>query len=323
MSEVTAAPTEATASTPEATTAATPAPPVEKPVDPRIELEAALKKAGGLKVKAGGKEHTIDSLDKALRLMQRGLPVEQSLEEVARQKSELAPVQELLAQLQSGDEEAAESALEKLLDSGKLDKVAERRLRRQFEREKSMEGLSPRERELAAALEQERAEKSKLTEERTRAQKEREAAIERQQVEAIQNHMAGVIDEAFKLLDLGDGRLDAMALDFMKPIIRSALNAGMPLDPQVLADKVGPMLESLHKRQLIAAKSKPYLSEAVQEALKEADDATLLKFFGTDIGKKYRKALLGQLSGGAPAQPKTQGEAPAPPAQRWDPRRVF
>lgn len=321
MSEVTAAPAEAVASAPE-TAPAAPVAETPKPVDPRVELEAALKKAGGLKVKAGGKEHTIDSLDKALRLMQRGLPVEQSLEEVARAKSELAPMQALLEQLQSGDEDAAESALEKLLDSGKLDKVAERRLRRQFEREKSMEGLTPRERELAAALEQERAEKSKLTEERTRAQKQREEAIERQQVEAIQNHMAGVIDEAFKLLDLGDGRLDAMALNFMKPIIRASLNAGMPLDPQVLADKVGPMLESLHKRQLVAAKSKPYLSEAVQEALKEADDATLLKFFGSDIGKKYRRALLGQLNGGTQAQAPKTTEAPATP-QKWDPRRLY
>ena len=46
-----------------------------------------------------------------------------------------------------------EAALEKLLDSGKLDKVAEKRLKRLYEREQKMEGLSPRERELQAELE--------------------------------------------------------------------------------------------------------------------------------------------------------------------------
>lgn len=329
MSDVTPAPVEATAPTPTDAPAQPPSeakpPEPPKPVNPLAEVEAALKKAGGLKVKAGGKEHVIDSLEKAVRYMQRGLPVEQSLEEVARARAEVEPVKALLAQLQSGDEEQAEQALERLLDSGKLDKVAERRLRRLYEREKSMEGLSPRERELAAALEQERGAKAKLEAERKQAEERQRAANEERQVAAVREHMAQAVGEAFKQLDLGDGKLEAIALEFMKPVIRATLNAGLPLDPKALAERVGPMLEQVHKFQLKAAKQKPYMSEAVQEALKDADDETLLRFFGSDIGKRYRAALLKQIQGGgskpaAPASPTTDaGKAP----ERWDPRRIL
>lgn len=326
MSDVTPAPAEAVATTnaePQQPTDAPPKP--AAPVNPQSELDAVLKKLGGLEVKAGGKAHRVDSMEKLIRYAQRGLPVEQSLEEVARAKAEMEPLRQLLQQLQSGDEDAAESALERLLDSGKLDKVAERRLRRQYEREKSMEGLSPRERELSAQLEQERAEKAKYAEERKRAEMQQREAMEAKQVEAIRNHMASTVSEAFKLMDLGDGKLEAVALDFMKPIIRATLNAGMPLDAQALADRVGPMLEQVHKFQLKASKNKPYMSEAVQEALKDADDETLLKFFGSDVGKRYRQALLKQLKGGnsqpAPSQPS--GETKPAPTGSWDPRRLF
>lgn len=322
MSDVVAAPAEAVA--PSNASNEVPATPAAAPVDPRLELEAAFKKAGGLKFKAGGKEHSIDSLEKLTRYAQRGLPVEQSLEEVSRARAELEPMQRLLQQLQSGTEDEAESALEKLLDSGKLDKVAERRLRRQFDKEQSMAGMSPRERELAAQLEQERGEKGKLTAEREAFQKQQAEAQEAQQVQAIQNHMGSAIGEALKLMDLGDGRLDAMAVNFMKPIIRATLNAGQQLDPATLAERVGPMLDAMHKHQIKSAKTKPYMAEAVQEALKDADDATLLKFFGSDVGKAYRRALLGQLQGGSTprsAAPAASGEAQAP--GKWDPRRLY
>ena len=45
------------------------------PVDPKAELEAVLKKLGGLEVKAGGKAHKVDSVEKLIRYAQRGLPV--------------------------------------------------------------------------------------------------------------------------------------------------------------------------------------------------------------------------------------------------------
>lgn len=332
MSEITAAPAEALAPGGTDAPAAPPAetkPPEAKPVDPKAELEATLKKLGGLKVKAGGKEHTIDSMDKLLRYAQRGLPVEQSLEEIAKARAEIDPIKDLFLKMREGTEDEAEAALERLLDSGKLDKVAERRLRRQFEREKSMEGLSPRERELATQLEQERAQKTRLEEQQRQLHEQRQKAAEEQQVAAIRNHMAGAVSEALKLMDLGSEKLDAIAIEFMKPVIRASLNAGMSLDPAALAEKVGPLFEQMHRYQLKTAKQKPYLSEAVQEALANADDETLLKFFGSEVGKKYRQALLKQLNGspkpvnGAAAATATPEQGTTTGTGKWDPRRMF
>lgn len=280
-----------------------------KPIDPRLELESALKKAGGLKFKAGGKEVTVDSIEKLTRYAQRGLPVEESLEQVAKQRAEIEPVRALLEQLQSGDEDAAEAALEKLLDSGKLDKVAERRLRRQFEREKEMEQLSPREKELRAALEQERGEKKKLADAQKAAEEQRAKAMEEQQTARVRQHIEGNVIETLKSLDLPP-KLAPIAVEFMKPIIRASLNAGVGLDPAVLAEKVRPMFDQLFEYKT-----------------RNLEGEKLLSLFGGDVGRKYRQALLAQLNGSKPAAvepPKPEGERSSTSTKpAWDPRRMF
>ncbi|MCA3125223.1 MAG: hypothetical protein ING90_21505 [Rhodocyclaceae bacterium] len=284
--------------------------PIEKPaapVDPKAELEAVLKKLGGLEVKAGGKAHKVDSVEKLIRYAQRGLPVEQSMEQLARQRAQLEPVQQLLAQLQSGDDDAAEQALERLLDSGKLDKVAERRLRRIYEREESMKGLSPRERELSAQLEAERSEKTRLATERKQFEERQRAAQEQQQVAAVKEHISGAMTATLDKLGLPP-KMEALAVEFMKPVIRATINAGMPLDPEVLADKIQPLFD-----------------EMLGYRVKNLEGESLLKFLGDDVGRKVRKALLAQLnSTPAPktASPEKSAEAAAP-GKGWDPRRMF
>lgn len=287
-------------------------------VDPKAELEAMLKKMGGLEVMAGGKKHKVDSIEKLIRYAQRGLPVESSLEEISKQRAELEPVAALFHQLQNGTEEEQEAALEKLLDSGRLDKVAEKRLRRAYEREKSMEGLTPRERELQAELDAERGNRSKLEKEREEVAKKEAAAVEAQQVTSIKTHISGAIVKSLELLNFkvaGDPnapddpnarKLEPIAVEFMKPIIRATLNAGRPLDPEVLAEKVRPMLDQLFEYQT-----------------RGLEGDALLKRFGGDVGKRYRAALRAQLEGGgakpAPKVPEKQEE----PKSIWDPRKMF
>lgn len=272
-------------------------------------LEAVLREVGGLEVKAGGKTHKVDSVEKLLRYAQRGLPVEQSLETLAKQRAELEPVAQVLAQLRNGDEDGAEAALERLLDSGKLDKIAERRLRRLYEKEQQMSGMSERERAMAQQLEAERAERMKLAKEREEFQQRQQQAQEAQQVEAIKTHIGENIAKSLELMGLPP-RLEAVAVNLMKPIIASSIRAGVALDPQTLADKVSPLFD-----ELLAYRTK------------NAEGEALLKLFGDDVGRKYRKALLSKLESGqatatkAPS-PGKQSETPAP-AGGWDPRRVF
>lgn len=301
MSDVPAAPPAAAPATDGASPAA---PQTAAPTNPLAEVEAALKKAGGLKFKANGKEHAVDSLEKLQRLAQRGLPVEESLQDIARQRSEMEPIKALLEQLQGDDEEAAEAALERLMRD-KFDRVAERRLRKQYEREKEMEQLSPREKELRAALEQERGEKKRLAE----AQRQREEQAQKAEAEratnAVRQHIESNVVKAFELMDLPP-KLTPIAVDFMKPIIRASLSAGMALDPQVLADKVRPVLQELFTYQV-----------------KSLEGEKLLSLFGDDVGRKYRQALLGRLQ-----QPKEAAAAPeakpaAQPTGGWDPRKMW
>lgn len=307
MSEVTAAPAEAIAPTPTETKPGTPPTPTAPKVDPRAKLETALREMGGFEFKAGGKTHRVDSLEKLERYAQRGLPVEESLSQLAAQRAQLEPMAALLQQLQSGDEDAAESALEKLLDSGKLDKVAERRLRRQFEREQKLEGLTPRERELQAALEQERGERTKLAEERKRAEQEQAQRQEEQQVHAIKAHISGNIEKSLELMGL-PAKLEPLAVKFMQPIIAASIKAGLPLDPAVLAEKVGPLFD-----------------EMLSYKAKNLDGAGLLKLLGDERGRKVLAHLRSQLESGAtgggskPVETKTEPVKSAP----WDPRRMF
>lgn len=293
--------------------AAVPATPAEPPkettpvaaVDPKVELEALLKKMGGLEVNAGGKKHKVDSVEKLIRYAQRGLPVESSLEEIGKKRAELEPIARLFEQLQSGDEDAAESALEKLLDSGKLDKVAERRLRRLYEREQKMEGLSPRERELSAELENERGSRTKLEAEQKRAAEEQAKAVEQQQVASIKTHISGAITKTLEKMNLGD-KLEPIAVEFMKPIIRASLNANMPLDPDVLAEKVQPILDQLFELQT-----------------RNLDGEALLKKMGGDFGKRYRAVLRAQLAGGTKVKEPAEKTKPTEPGSIWDPRKMF
>lgn len=307
MSDAPTAPTDAAPVEAPAAEAAPPAAP-PKALTPQEELEAVLRKVGGLEVKANGKTHKVDSADKLLRYVQRGLPVASELERLAQQRAQLEPIAAIMQQLQAGDEDAAEAALEQLLDSGKLDKVAERRLRRMYEAEKRLEGLSPREREMAQELEREKGERQRLLEERQKLEQQRQAQEEETQVAAIKQHIGGAITKTLETMQLPP-KLEPLAVEFMKPIIRAALQAGMPLDPAVLAERVSPIFD-----ELLTYKARSLDGEA------------LLKFLGDDAGTKVRKALLARLQGAPKAEaPKAAPAAPGGtgPAAGWDPRKMW
>jgi hypothetical protein len=184
--------------------------------------------------------------------------------------------------------------------------VAERRLRRIYEREQELEKLSPREREYASALEQERTQRQRLENEQKAARERQEQAQEQAQVESIKAHIGTNITKALENMGL-PAKLEPLAVEFMKPVIRASLEAGMPLDPGVLAEKVGPLFD-----EMLSYKAKNLEGDA------------LLKFLGDDVGRKVRKALLAQLKGGekAAAKPVEVREAPKS-APAWDPRKMF
>lgn len=248
----------------------------EAPPDPVAQINELIAKAG-LKVKANGKEYDVKDIGWLMRQANRGIPIEHSLAELQEQRAQLEPAARMMQALQSDDDDVREAALAKLLGPEKFLSVAEKALRRQFEQERELEGLSPREKEMARKLREQEATLTDLQKRQLAARQQQEQAVYQQQVESYRQHIADNVGEALTQLDLPK-EMNSIAVDFMKPIVRQMLNAGMPLDPAVLAEKVAPVFDSL-----------------LQYKAKALEGEKLLKFFGDDVGKKYRAALLGQL----------------------------
>ncbi len=257
--------------------------------DVRSQIDALLKEAGGYKIKVGGKENRIESLEQWERVTQRGWPIEESLKELAKEKAALAPKAKLLEQLQSDDEEEVERAVSELLGD-KLDRLSERRVMRQIQRDESLKDYTPRERELAQALEAERAERQRMAKEsqaKAAAEAKRvEAAKTREYMDSMANHATA----ALKLLDLPE-KLEGVALNIMSPVLSAAIDSGVSIAPEVLAQKVDGVL-----------------SQILAWSMKSKGPAGLQKLFGSDFDKMYRKQLLATLN-------PTNGTQPPAPQQ--------
>lgn len=257
------------------------------------------------KVKAGGKEHEIKSREQMERILQRGLPIHQSLEELKTEKERLEPVAAALRALAEGDEDSAMEVLENLMGE-KFAKVAEKRLMREVEREKKLAGYTERERQQAAELERLKAQRAQWERQQTEAKQ----AAEKQRAEAgisqASQHIAETVGSVLESLglpkDLGPASLAAL-----RPLISASISAGTPLDKEALADEV-----------------REYHSAAVQWAAKGLQGKALLDFFGPEVGKAYKAALLEQYRGKpVGTAPSGGGAAPAKALETsaWDPRR--
>jgi hypothetical protein len=260
-----------------------------------------------MRVKAGGKEHEITSRAQLERILQRGIPVQGALEELASERARIEPVLERLKALAEGDDDSAMGILEELMGDGRFSKLAEKRLMREVEREKKLSGYTERERQMAAQLEQAQAQRSQWerqqAEAKQSAEKQRSEAGIRQASEHIAQTVGGALESLGLPRDLGP-----QALAMVRPLVAASVAAGQPLDPASLAEEL-----------------KGQLEQSVQWAASKLQGKALLDFFGPSVGKAYKAALLEQMRGGSavPVVP-ANGAAPAhstEPAGVWNPRR--
>lgn len=285
--------TQATTTSTPANSSGTPATetPAAKPKSMREELAEVFKKHGGYKTKAAGRDHTVETFEAFERHAQRGLPLESTLEDVAKQRAELEPMRKLRADLTGDDDSAAEEALEKLLGA-RFDALAEKRILRQIQREESMKDYSPRERELRMQLEKERAERERIAGE---AQQREQAAKQQREQAEIRQHLDSMSTTATGILEkLGiTGKLQPLAVRMMTPMLEAALVAGAPVTVEHMAPRVEAQLQELFAW-----------------AMKSSSDEMLGKMLGGDFDKRYRKVLLGTLN--KPTQPATPAPTSAP-----------
>lgn len=274
----------------EAKTVATPQAATEaQPRNFTAEINSLLKEAG-LKYVVDGKEQVASSIEDLIRNSQRNIPIQQKLAQIENERKQLTPFAQALEALKNGDEETREQIMEALMGGETLNSLAEKRLRRLYQQEKELANLSPRERELQKKLQAQETELQRYNRMRQEQEQARQQEQYKQEVEHYKSQMAKGIGEALKLMDLPD-EMNSIAVDFMKPIIRQMLNAGIPLDGHYLAEAVGPKFDALLNKKLSAL-----------------DGEKLLSYLGKDLNKKYRQALLNQMKAQTPKARVAPGE---------------
>lgn len=292
---------------------AAPAAPDAKPADAQAKPPEAPKWEGIEYTVKGQKRKETDP-ERVRRLVERGAGFETELENVAKSKAELAPLAELRALLDSGDEDAIERALEGKLGK-KLDKIAERRLMRELQREDQYKDMTPRERQMAEELERTRAEREALANQQKTAAERAKQEAEQAEVAKYQGAITDSITKTLDALKLPP-KLDALAASFMQPLLKAELESGVLLDPAARAEKVEAVLSGIQEWRLA-----------------NLEGEALLKALGPGVDKKVRAALLARLEGGQPAgavpaqqtQVSSQGQQRATGTTHtplWDPRRI-
>ncbi len=150
------------------------------PAKPRTDdddFEELLKKKGGLKYKAGGKEKSVTSAADLRRLLSRVDGTESAASDALKAKQEAAGIKATLANIAKLPPRERLNAMQAAgIDPKLIREAVEESILDEDERSKAQSHLSPREREMQAAIDRLEGESSAL--------KEREAAAQRQQEEA-------------------------------------------------------------------------------------------------------------------------------------------
>lgn len=299
---------DATAAAPAAPSDSAPTTPAPPPVDPRREHLDALDKHGGVEVKVGGKVVKMTT-EQLIRNAQRGLPVEEGFAALSKQREELAPKLKLLEQLEKGNDDEQQEALEKLLGS-KFVSAAEKRLIREMQKESKFEGMTERERQMAQQLEAANGEKNRLAEEKAAFEKAQRDAEESKEVAHWQNVFGGIAVGALKSLELPE-KLEPLALKLVQPIMKELMSSGTLPTSEDLAQHIDEILSQLVDWNMKGARG--------EKALKRNAPAL----------REYSRAQLAALSKGsglksAPVQ-SAKSEAAGSNGTKitpiWDPRK--
>lgn len=165
--------------------AAEPTKPAAKPRTPDDDFEDLLKKSGGLKYRAAGKEKTITTAAELKRILSRVDGTEQAASAALKERTEASA---LKAKISSLDKLPLEQWADALAEIGiplaKVNAMVERRIIADDEKQQAQKDMTPSERELRQQLAERDAELAKH--ESARQQWEREQAEEKEAAQAGQ-----------------------------------------------------------------------------------------------------------------------------------------
>lgn len=314
MSDEAAAPTEAPTDSAETQAPVeTKAPKAEpKPRTIDDDLEDVLKKHGGYKYKAGGKEKSVTAASDLKRVLSFADGANEAADRAAKDKSEAASLRATLGNIAKLPPRERLSAMQSAgIDPKVIREAVEESILEEDEKAKSQAHLSPRERELQAALEKRDAEIEAFRQKDESSQKEQEeqAYVARvQQVgQRLEKLAVGALQKAGVSPEHSPHFLRTIADRFNR---NEAL--GLELDEADVADAVmqeqGSMADKFYGGLEIPALAERLGAIEVEDPTKPGQKISRLKL----LMRHEAARIKAQMNGSPPIVRQTNGHAPEP-----------
>jgi len=281
-----------------------------KPRTPDDDFEDLLKKSGGLKYKAGGKEKAITSTADLKRLLSRVDGTESAATEALKAKQEADSIKaqvNALAKMRPAERIKALAGMG--IDPKAIREAFEEEILSESDREKQQSNLTPREREYEAKLREREAELEGYREQQEAAKREEEerAYVERvsQTGDRLTKATVGALQKAKITGEHAPHFLNAIAdrLDRNERL-------GLGLDEDELAEAVVKEHETLADQYYggldVSALSEKLESQAIADPADPSKQTTRLKLL-----LRHEAAKIRARQNGAPvARPSANGASP-------------
>lgn len=285
------------------------APANQPPADDRPEVvrevEAVLKKHGGLTYKGSGKEHRVADVASLTRLLSRAHAVDSTAEEATKLRQVTEERERLREQLKGERDPMRRFELLRQLagEEVDLDEVSEARVRARYEEAQKRAGMSERERQLAEELERQRAE----NEQWRKSQEQQKQQAEQQEYQAqVAQLTEGLAQHTHKALV--DAKVAPEHAYLFVPAVAAALHRAKALKLDVSPDELAGTLTG-HRQSLAVEWLKMSTPEGIISTLESAGLMGQLR-------QALHQHLKAKVSGG---QPVVQQAQPKPaPASKVD-----
>lgn len=255
------------------------------------ELGTVLKKYGGLKYKSNGKEAAIDDPDKLIRRLQNIDGLEASANELVKLKGETQGHRELRERLKTEKNPRERVNLLRQLagEEAGFDEAAEAAVLEKYEREKAKSALSPRERQLADQLEQERGAREKLE----RSQKDESDKQEKARLDAattqLKQQLFAITANAFQKVGVKPEMADRYIPE-VATYIRQAHQKGLDVSPEDIVEFVTNQRDG-ENTEWILAKSDEALLDMLEKAIDEKDGISRAKRLAGLMARRTLESL--------------------------------
>ncbi len=269
------------------------------------DLEDVLKKHGGYKYKAGGKEKSVTAAADLKRMLSRVDGTDSAASEALKAKQEAEGIKSRLASLKGMKPiERAKALAELVGDERLVEEAYEEVFLSKAEKEKQAAGMTPRERELADALEKRDGELATFRRQQEQADEEQKQAEYVARVTEVGKRLEGVtvaaLQKAKVAPEMAPNYIEAIA----KRLDRNE-RLGLGLDENEIADVVMAEQETTAVGWL-KGKAAPDLADVLES---QGLAKSLMEEFAKRIRAKVNGGTASQVQRISGTPPPMNGEA--------------